>query len=91
MEIGNDNIYLTINNEVIELFTEQVNSKAFNFVFQNYLLSNFNNKEASDITVQIKDIRSEEIKETFYLNKFVLNRIKYFRNLLKFHENRQII
>ncbi len=91
MEIGNDNIYLTINNEVIELFTEQVNSKAFNFVFQNYLLSNFNNKEASDITLQIKDIRSEEIKETFYLNKFVLNRIKYFRNLLKFHENRQII
>ena len=91
MNLGNDNIYLTINDEVIGLFSDQVNSKAFNFIFQNYLLSNFNNQETADIIVQIKDTTSGEIKNIFYLHKFVLNRTKYFKTFLDFHENPQII
>lgn len=56
------------------------NQNTLQEIFSEYLRSNFNNQKTSDITINIRDINTKIVKQTFYLHKFLLARSSYFLN-----------
>lgn len=58
-------------------------SDAHAFTVQNYLISQFNQEDTSDIQVRILDTVTGESKKLYHLHKFVISQCRFFSRMLQ--------